>query len=1041
METVSFSTVLPVLDMDTSQENSRIHFSSKDDYDHKMIAVISETNSPNTKRKSPNNFSKRSKSAPPGPKELPKSKDTFNVGKLRKNVYWNVEFPSPHTVPKKTTPLSGSNFKVAVAGAKKDLLLESIIAEAYLKSQRQSKFMRLFTESSLSQSSYWRKLKWYNASGHVFSMLHIAREWVKNEPRTLWCKENGVNMAFMNFLWGQCKSIYGSLLSYLKHENKIPATLESLAFSDKDEGAVDNALKDILIEVFGTKVCAYRGVKSAGYYCFSKKCHFDVDFIPAVNFVGSLPEYIIPLVITKCGLIKQFISIPSSTARDLITDGNNKEGDVANSKMLEAVVLDVTSLEFQARLIEAIKSSMSETHYPEFDIHTDMHFTRTENAIQAFVPKSVKEEFIKLAQKTIDDIRHTLQQELISITKVRPMRSGKRQEIILNLCPGLACKKISSEQRDDVYEFNPFHEEIPDHTLLKPMEGLGQSACMRPMVQHGRYMKGFITCIPDEVGSISQNYKVFLNKCTKPPKWCNFVQDEKLAFVFQPPVTCKMDVSHDQTNGSFTSEIEKILSDSFGRNFHDKVMFHQEERAGCQSSGITFVFKGRGAGDCIKKLSSKTLLGMKVAFVNKEEISMQLSTVVLVSDINVFEAVNSATMKAIAGMHPMKSMVKHMSNPHKIYVKFVTENPKLSNNLLSELERCVSYTSHQNYYLSRKKEYLQSDEGRAYLNYVMCKTGTAIVFHQKSQKYHLYGPLYGRNMACDLLDNVDENSKWVICSMVSDEFTSKVISDMNQKGKILDKNAIKEVAYDYINQDLICHLCGPKGEIDEALACLPMKAPKETTQCVVCFESTKADECYMLQCCGHCCCHSCLCQQMDTAVKNNQFPIRCAQCDLPFSILDVINLDGLNGKIHTENLLTASLRHFINSSPNDYMVCPNTTCDSVLVIDSGIVQTKGERSVVQCKFCKMTLCFNCKSHDHPGISCEENMQDIVGWIKGDPVNRRRCPSCSMGIQKNGGCHNVWCTYCKKAICWKCNEIFETEDLCYRHMRSEHGGYN
>jgi hypothetical protein len=34
---------------------------------------------------------------------------------------------------------------------------------------------------------------------------------------------------------------------------------------------------------------------------------------------------------------------------------------------------------------------------------------------------------------------------------------------------------------------------------------------------------------------------------------------------------------------------------------------------------------------------------------------------------------------------------------------------------------------------------------------------------------------------------------------------------------------------------------------------------------------------------------------------------------------------------------------------------------------------------------------------------------------------KRCPSCSKSIEKNGGCHHMWCT-CGVEFCWKCVQL-------------------
>jgi hypothetical protein len=54
----------------------------------------------------------------------------------------------------------------------------------------------------------------------------------------------------------------------------------------------------------------------------------------------------------------------------------------------------------------------------------------------------------------------------------------------------------------------------------------------------------------------------------------------------------------------------------------------------------------------------------------------------------------------------------------------------------------------------------------------------------------------------------------------------------------------------------------------------------------------------------------------------------------------------------------------------------------------------------------------------------------------NPKNRKKCPKCMMGIEKDGGCNNVTCQHCKMSICWVCLMFEDNFSAIYTHMDSK-----
>ena len=72
------------------------------------------------------------------------------------------------------------------------------------------------------------------------------------------------------------------------------------------------------------------------------------------------------------------------------------------------------------------------------------------------------------------------------------------------------------------------------------------------------------------------------------------------------------------------------------------------------------------------------------------------------------------------------------------------------------------------------------------------------------------------------------------------------------------------------------------------------------------------------------------------------------------------------------------------------------------------------------------FCFQCQEEWHEPCTCEQLVawrekntteSDNAHWII---ANTKRCPQCSVRIEKNQGCNHITCRHCKYEWCWVCN---------------------
>ncbi|CAD5110713.1 unnamed protein product [Dimorphilus gyrociliatus] len=202
-------------------------------------------------------------------------------------------------------------------------------------------------------------------------------------------------------------------------------------------------------------------------------------------------------------------------------------------------------------------------------------------------------------------------------------------------------------------------------------------------------------------------------------------------------------------------------------------------------------------------------------------------------------------------------------------------------------------------------------------------------------------------------------------------------------------------------------------------------------ECVVCFQVPNQST--RLINCGHSYCTGCFKQQLNVNITQSlKLPITCAGCDESINNLEIVYSEKkqqfrVQGEIY--KILVQKFKEFT--------FCPGLKCSN------GLVYSKG-KTPMQCISCKCEVCSNCKELHLEGEDCFSQRQmfqrEYKLWCLGDIVNRKICPSCSYGIEKEGGCNLVWCRSCSKSICWYCLDFFENKHLCYSHLSTMHGGY-
>lgn len=222
-----------------------------------------------------------------------------------------------------------------------------------------------------------------------------------------------------------------------------------------------------------------------------------------------------------------------------------------------------------------------------------------------------------------------------------------------------------------------------------------------------------------------------------------------------------------------------------------------------------------------------------------------------------------------------------------------------------------------------------------------------------------------------------------------------------------------------------------KGKADTGDTFLP--------DCPVCLCPIEETEIFRLEFCGHAYCKPCLILQLQTAIRDREFPVRCSaeNCEEPLVIRD-FKMQIKNGTIKQSQLAMAALNAYVSEHSEEYRFCITPDCSMVYKVTS-----TGNRFI--CGICSKHICTSCHLEYHNGLTCamyksaKQDGDSVLKWIQEDPDNRKKCPKCAFGIEKIDGCDHMNCK-CGAHICWKCLEYFDSIRSCYGHLSRAHGTF-
>eukprot|EP01097_Dermamoeba_algensis_P004088 TRINITY_DN2731_c0_g1_i1.p1 TRINITY_DN2731_c0_g1~~TRINITY_DN2731_c0_g1_i1.p1 ORF type:complete len:314 (+),score=37.60 TRINITY_DN2731_c0_g1_i1:86-1027(+) len=196
----------------------------------------------------------------------------------------------------------------------------------------------------------------------------------------------------------------------------------------------------------------------------------------------------------------------------------------------------------------------------------------------------------------------------------------------------------------------------------------------------------------------------------------------------------------------------------------------------------------------------------------------------------------------------------------------------------------------------------------------------------------------------------------------------------------------------------------------------------QTVSCSIC---TISKENGMKLSCGHIFCHACLKEYVRMKIfTGGVLDITCMDihCRLPFSDDDIERIVEEDAFLKYKDF-KFSASHILDTNTR---WCPVPDCNT-------LVSKKDRSSRMTCSKCCTDFCFDCNEKWHPTVTCSEYMKELKKMKKIDVKSEklkqtagRKCPGCSIIIQRKEGCNHVICSYCKYEFCWICMKEFRAD---------------
>jgi RanBP-type and C3HC4-type zinc finger-containing protein 1 len=193
-------------------------------------------------------------------------------------------------------------------------------------------------------------------------------------------------------------------------------------------------------------------------------------------------------------------------------------------------------------------------------------------------------------------------------------------------------------------------------------------------------------------------------------------------------------------------------------------------------------------------------------------------------------------------------------------------------------------------------------------------------------------------------------------------------------------------------------------------------------ECLICYTEIAIGDGVMLRSCHHLVCADCIKQNVEFAIKNGEYPVKCPEekCRAPLAQADIRGIVGEKQFLALEERMLGA---FEAQNKNTFH-CLTKDCKGWCVFEEDALDFR-------CMLCKKFNCIPCKAQ-HPKKNCQQYQEDLKIAAKNDKdaqatqkgieemIKKKqmmRCPGCEILVSKLSGCDWMKCRMCKTEICW------------------------
>ncbi|KIJ15160.1 hypothetical protein PAXINDRAFT_77956 [Paxillus involutus ATCC 200175] len=218
---------------------------------------------------------------------------------------------------------------------------------------------------------------------------------------------------------------------------------------------------------------------------------------------------------------------------------------------------------------------------------------------------------------------------------------------------------------------------------------------------------------------------------------------------------------------------------------------------------------------------------------------------------------------------------------------------------------------------------------------------------------------------------------------------------------------------------------------------LPNTSQGEQT-CPICYDDVTSPQ--QLGC-GHVYCAACLRHFLSSALDSDQLPLTClgdeARCHVP---IPIPTIQQFLPPTSFNRLLEAAFDSHVSKHPEEFKCCKTPDCTQLY----RPVRPRDPAKTLHCPSCFAAVCNACNEDSHEGLTCAQSRlrknqaeQDRLNdaWIASQGGRVKKCPRCSVPIEKTYGCNHMTCR-CGAHVCWVCLGIFTAETI-YPHLHTAH----